>query len=130
LDAFSKGDLDGLRELLAADVQRIGDSGAKAPQWASGVVGADKVGWLLARMVPTFVRIGVVVEPHEVNGEPGAILHDRDPKVVNTLTLEVPGGRIQTIRSVLNPDKLNHQGPVADTRAVLRQAYQARRSTD
>jgi RNA polymerase sigma-70 factor, ECF subfamily len=68
--------------------------------------------------------------PHEVNGEPGAILHDRDRKVVNTLALEVPGGQIQTIRSVINPDKLNHLGPVADARAVLRQAYQARRSTD
>jgi Sigma-70 region 2 len=66
--------------------------------------------------------------PHEVNREPGAILHDRDPKVVNTLALEVPGGRIPTIRSVLNPDKLNHLGPVADARAVMRQAYQARRS--
>jgi RNA polymerase sigma-70 factor, ECF subfamily len=129
-DAFREGDVDGLRELLAADVQLVGDSGGKAPQWGSGIFGADNVGRLLATMVPAFVRIGVVVEPHQVNGEPGAIFRDRDGKIVNTLTLNVLGGRIQTIRAVINPDKLKHLGPVADAWAALREAYQARRFTD
>jgi RNA polymerase sigma-70 factor, ECF subfamily len=129
-DAFREGDVDGLRELLAADVQLVGDSGGKAPQWGSGIFGADNVGRLLATMVPAFVRIGVVVEPHQVNGEPGAIFRDRDGKIVNTLTLDVLGGRIQTIRAVINPDKLKHLGPVADAWAALREAYQARRYTD
>jgi len=74
---------------------------------------------LLVTLVPALVRIGVVVEPHELNGEPGAILRDRDGKVVNTLALDILGGRIQTIRAVLNPDKLRHLGPVADAREVL-----------
>jgi RNA polymerase sigma-70 factor (ECF subfamily) len=39
-------------------------------------------------------------------------------------------GRIQAIRSVLNPDKLAHVGPVADAWAVLREANEVRRSTD
>jgi RNA polymerase sigma-70 factor, ECF subfamily len=128
-DAFRDGDVDGLLELLAADVQLIGDSGGNAPQWRR-IFGAANVGRLLARMVPAFIRIGVVVEPHELNGEPGAILRDRDGKVVNTTTLDVVDGRVQTIRSVLNPDKLRHLGPVADAWAVLREANEARRSTD
>ena len=43
------------------------------------------------------------------------------------LTREVPGGRIQTIRSVVNPDKLAHMGPVADVWAIAREVKQARR---
>jgi RNA polymerase sigma-70 factor, ECF subfamily len=129
-DAFREGDVDGLRELLAADVQLIGDSGGKAPQWGRGIFGAENVGRLLATMVPAFVRIGVVVEPHQVNGQPGAIFRDRDGKVVNTLALDFLGGRIQTIRAVINPDKLGHVGPVADAWAVTREANQARQRSD
>ncbi len=39
-------------------------------------------------------------------------------------------GQIQTIRAVINPDKLAHLGPVADAWAVSREANQARRPTD
>jgi RNA polymerase sigma-70 factor (ECF subfamily) len=67
------------------------------------------------------------VEPHEVNGQPGAIVRDRDGNVVGTMTLDVLGGRIQTIRSVANPDKLGHLGPVADGWAVAREVMRARR---
>jgi RNA polymerase sigma-70 factor (ECF subfamily) len=73
------------------------------------------------------LRIGVVLEPHEVNGQPGAIFRDRDGKVLTTWALDVLDGRIQAIRSVLNPDKLAHVGPVADAWAVLREANEARR---
>ena len=53
-----------------------------------------------------------------MNGQPGAIFRDRDGKVLNTLALDILDGRIQTIRSVINPDKLGHVGPVADAWAV------------
>jgi RNA polymerase sigma-70 factor, ECF subfamily len=129
-DAFKEGDVDGLRELLAADVQIVGDGGGKAPQWARGIIGADNVARVLAAIVPPFVRIGAVVEPHEVNGQPGAIFRDRDGKVINTWTLDVLDGQIQTIRAVINPDKLGHVGPVADAWAVFREANQARRAAD
>ena len=129
-DALREGDVDGLRELLAADVQMVGDGGGKAPQLARSVIGADNVARVLAAIFPLLARIGATVEPHEVNGQPGAIFRDRDGKVVNTLTLDVLDGRIQTIRSVINPDKLGHVGPVADAWAVLREANQARRAAD
>jgi RNA polymerase sigma-70 factor (ECF subfamily) len=74
--------------------------------------------------------IGGVLEPHEVNGQPGAIFRDRDGKVLGTLMLDMLDGRIQTIRSVVNPDKLGHVGPVADAWAFAREVKQARRPRD
>jgi RNA polymerase sigma-70 factor, ECF subfamily len=129
-DVLREGDVEGLRELLAADVQLIGDGGGKAPQWARAIAGAENVARMLAAIVSAFARIGGVVEPHEMNGQPGAIFRDRDNKVLNTWTLDVLDGRIQTIRSVINPDKLGHVGPVADAWAVVREANEARRHTD
>jgi len=129
-DALREGDVEGLRELLAADVQLVGDGGGKAPQWARAIVGADNVARVLASNFPWLARIDVTLEPHEVNGQPGAILRDRDDKVLITLALDVLDGRIQTIRSVINPDKLGHVGPAADAWAVSREVNQARRPTD
>jgi RNA polymerase sigma-70 factor (ECF subfamily) len=128
-DAFSEGDVDGLRELLAADVQMVGDSGGKAPQWGKGILGAENVARLLAALVQPFAEIGGAMQPHEVNGQPGAIFYDRDGKVINTWTLDIVDGRIQAIRAVLNPEKLGHLGPVADAWAVLREANLTRRPT-
>ena len=124
-DAFREGDVDGLRRLLAADVQMAGDAGGKAPQWKD-INGAANVARMLAAMAP-FTRIGGAVEPRELNGQPGAIFRDRNGKVINTLTLEILDGRIQAIRAVINPDKLRHLGPVADAWAAVRETIQARR---
>nr|KEP23753.1 RNA polymerase sigma24 factor [Georgenia sp. SUBG003] len=129
-DALREGDVESLRELLAADVQMVGDSGGKAPQWGAGVLGAGNVARVLAATMPWFARIGGVVEALNLNGQPGAIFRDRDGNVVSTITLDVLDGQITAIRAVLNPDKLGHLGPVADGWAVYRAAQRARRSAD
>jgi RNA polymerase sigma-70 factor (ECF subfamily) len=128
--ALREGDVDGLQDLLAADVQLAGDSGGKAPALARSVIGAQKVARVLASVFPWLVRVDVTLEPREVNGQPGAIFRDRDSKVLLTLTLDVLDGQIQMIRSVSNPDKLGHVGPVADAWAISREVNQARRPAD
>ncbi|GAA1981857.1 RNA polymerase sigma-70 factor [Catenulispora subtropica] len=124
-DAFRVGDVDGLRELLAADVVLVGDAGGKAPLLSSHVAGAHRVGEVIARLIGYFGHLGVAFEVHDLNGQPGAIFHDADGKVLSTLTLEVADGRITTIRGLVNPDKLGHLGPVADAYALRRAALDA-----
>ena len=129
-DALREGDVGGPRDLLAADVQGAADGGGKTPALARSIIGVEKVARVLASIFPWLVRIDVTLEPREVNGQPGAIFRDRDNKVLFTLALDVLDGQIQTIRSVSNPDKLGHVGPVADAWAVAREVNQARRPTD
>jgi RNA polymerase sigma-70 factor (TIGR02957 family) len=126
-DALRDGDVGGLQRLLAADVQVVGDAGGKAPQLARAVIGAERVARLLAAVFPQMARSGVTFEPHEVNGQPGAIFRDWQGKVLSVLALEVLDGQIQTVRSVINPDKLGHLGPLADAWAVDREVKQVRR---
>ncbi len=120
-DALREGNVDGLRELLAADVQMVGDGGGKAPQLARAIIGADRVARLLASIFPRMFRIDVTFEAHQVNGQPGAVLRDRDGKILNTVALDIADGQVQMIRLVINPDKLAHLGPVADAWAVDRE---------
>lgn len=126
-DAFREGDVDTLRELLAADVLLVGDSDGRAPQWGHGIFGTGKVARVLVALIGPFEQIGGSVEVHELNGQPGAIFRDRDGRVINTWTLDIQDGQVQAIRTMLNPDKLGHIGPVADAWAVVREAFGTRR---
>jgi RNA polymerase sigma-70 factor (ECF subfamily) len=119
--ALTAGDVDELRDLLAADVEVYGDGGGKAPQWMRVVVGVENAARMFGGLGRRFAGSGLQVEPHEVNGQPGAIVRDPEGRVINVLTVDVLDGRIQVIRSVINPDKLRHLGPVADAWALLRE---------
>jgi RNA polymerase sigma-70 factor (ECF subfamily) len=125
--ALRDGEVEGLRDLLAADVQIIGDGGGKAPAFTKGVTGFDRVIRVLEGLFPTIDAVDLGVQQHEVNGQPGAILRDGAGRVLGTLTLEIMDGRIQTIRGVVNPDKLRHIGPVGDAWEINREVHRARR---
>jgi RNA polymerase sigma-70 factor, ECF subfamily len=120
--AVADGDVDGLVELLAADAVTYGDGGGKAPQWAEPIVGADRVARLLAGLGRRVGELGGRLQPRQVNGQPGAIVLDPQGRLINVFALDIADGAVQTVRSVINPDKLRHLGPVADVRALLRQA--------
>jgi RNA polymerase sigma-70 factor, ECF subfamily len=129
-DALREGDVDGLRALLTADVQMMGDAGGKAPQWAKGVVGAENVARVLVAMIEPFDRVGVAMEPLDVNGQPGALFRDRGGNVLGTWALDILDGQVQMIRAMLNPDKLSHVGPVGDSWAVYHEMTRVRRVAD
>jgi RNA polymerase sigma-70 factor (ECF subfamily) len=119
--AAQEGDLAGLEALLADDVVLRGDGGGKVPALARSLHGANRVARTLVNWARQGARMrGVSLRPVEVNGQPGALFVDGDGGVVGVMALEIAGGRVRGISSVVNPDKLAHVGPVADLRALFR----------
>ena len=118
--AVTDGDVGRLVDMLAADVVVYGDGGGKAPQWMVPIAGVDKVSRLFAAVGRQMGELGIRLQLREINGQPGALVLDADEQITNVFVLDVADGVVQTIRSVINPDKLHHLGPVADVRALMR----------
>lgn len=104
LDALDGGDLDALRDLLAADVVAYSDGGGKVRAALHPLEGADRVvrfyGGLRKRLPLSDVR------RVEVNGRPAALLRFGEQLLV--LSVEGCDGRVSEVHSVLNPDKLRY----------------------
>ena len=120
------GDTRSLVDLLAGDVVVHGDGGGNAPQLAEPVHGADRAARLLVGWFRLAAELGAEVQRVSVNGEPGAVLRSPAGDVGSVMALEVAGGRVTAVRSIVNPEKLRHLGPVADVRAVLRERRRER----
>jgi Sigma-70, region 4 len=123
LAAAEQGDLAGLEALLAADVQLTSDGGGKVPALARSLHGRDRVARTLIKGVRLIARFpGGSLRPVEVNGSPGAVFLDAQERLVAVWALDIAGGQITSINSIVNPDKLAHLGPVGDLRSLLRSA--------
>ena len=110
LEAFEEGDVDGLVELLADDVVFVGDGGGKGRGITRPVYGRHAVTRLLANFVRAFRSAAGKLRLGEVNGQPGALLFDAEDRLVNVFSFEIADGAILGVRSVINPDKLDHLG--------------------
>ena len=120
--AANRGDVDSLIEVLAEDVIVHGDGGGKVPQWYQPIEGPDNVARLFARMGAQMEALGATFELHRINGQPGVIFRGPGGGVFSVMSVEVVGGRVATIRSVVNPDKLGHLGPVESLRDLMEAA--------
>ena len=119
--AATEGDLAGLEALLADDVVLTGDGGGKVPALGHPVAGRTRVAQTLMSWMRLGSRVpGASMREVEVNGMPGALLLDPGGRLVGVWELEIGGGEIRGVNSVVNPDKLAHLGPLADMRALLR----------
>ena len=117
--AAEQGDLQGLEQLPAHDVQLTGDGG-KVPALARSLHGRNGV----ARTVINWFRLGarlpgVSVRPVEVNGGPGALYLDAEQRLIAVMALDIAGGQISCISSLVNPDNLTHLGRAADVSSLL-----------
>jgi RNA polymerase sigma-70 factor (TIGR02957 family) len=112
--AAEGGDLAALLELLAPDVVVVGDGGGKAWAAAEPSYGAQRVARFMLGLARRGPKLGIRLELAWVNGQPGAVTYDTEGRVVNVFALDIADGLVQAIRSVVNPDKLHHLGPVSD----------------
>jgi RNA polymerase sigma-70 factor (TIGR02957 family) len=122
--AARNGEVEELESLLAEDVELHGDGGGQVPAIARPLQGRSRVAKALsvwARLARGLWEIRFV----EVNGQPGALAVDSEGRVLGVLALEIVDGRIQSVSSVVNPDKLRHLGPLGDVRALLRRRQDA-----
>jgi RNA polymerase sigma-70 factor (TIGR02957 family) len=119
--AAEQGDTDALVELLAADVVLYGDGGGRAPAIPRPIFGREHVGKVLAAWAQQGLRANVRFERVEVNGQPGARVFDSEGGIVSVVALDVAGGLVQTVRSIVNPEKLAHLGRLGDSRRLLRE---------
>jgi RNA polymerase sigma-70 factor (ECF subfamily) len=117
--AVDQGDTEGLVGLLAADAVLHADGGGKAPALAAPLHGAERVARALVGLARRGRAVGIGFAPAEINGQPGLLTHDPDGRLLGVLALDIADGRVQTVRTVINPDKLRHLGPVGDLAALL-----------
>jgi RNA polymerase sigma factor (sigma-70 family) len=113
-EAADGGDMDSLLGMVAPDVIWHGDGGGKAQAAGKPVAGRERVLRLLVGIFRRGRFLGTSLRLAWVNGQPGAVVYDAEGRVVTVLGLDVADGVVQTIRAVVNPDKLRHMGPVSD----------------
>jgi RNA polymerase sigma-70 factor (ECF subfamily) len=120
LSAAREGDLEGLEEMLTGDVVLHGDGGGKVPALAQSLRGRRRVAHTLVVWVRQLQRIAHgELQQVQVNGQPGARLLDGEGRLIAVWALDIADGRIQSVRSIVNPDKLRHLGPLTDLYARL-----------
>jgi RNA polymerase sigma-70 factor, ECF subfamily len=118
--AAGDGDLDALVELLAEDAVMVGDGGGRAPAAPEPIHGRERVAKAFIAFARQALRHGARVRAATVNAQPGFLGLDPEGRIISVLAFDVIDGRIQTIRGVTNPDKLDHLGPVGDLYALLK----------
>ena len=119
LAAAEEGDLAGARVLLAEDVELHGDGGGNAPALARPLHGPRRVARTLLAWARAARRFGgATCARWRSTASPARSLdgEGRLPRVA----LDIADDRVQALRSVVNPDKLGHLGPLIDYAALIK----------
>jgi len=112
--ACQSGDLEGLVRVLAADAVFHGDGGGKAAAVVNTVRGRERVVRLVNGLFTKGKLAGVRVHRVMVNGQEGAMIFDAHDRLINVMAVDIAEGVVQSVRSVVNPEKLGHLGPLSD----------------
>jgi RNA polymerase sigma-70 factor (ECF subfamily) len=114
------GDASDIAAVLSEDVVMHGDGGGKAPALARALQGAERVSRTFANWAKQGARVGATMDPAIVNGQPGAVFRSAGGQVISVLMLKVTDGKVSEIFSIVNPDKLQHVGELADLNELMR----------
>jgi RNA polymerase sigma-70 factor (ECF subfamily) len=106
--ALWEGETQPLVEMLAQDAAFYGDGGGKAPAIAKPVFGGEAIAHMLAGFSRVAHRRGFAIRQAELNGQPGLLGLDESGALIAAMSFDISGGVVQTIRSVVNPEKLAH----------------------
>jgi RNA polymerase sigma-70 factor, ECF subfamily len=115
------GEASDIAELLSEDVVLHGDGGGKAPALARPLEGADRVSRAFANWGKQGMRVAATIDLATVNGQPGAVFRTSSGELLSVMMVKVTDGKVSEVFSIVNPDKLQHLGEVADIGALLRQ---------
>ena len=108
------GDMSSLIQKLAPDVLFYGDSGGRGEiTYVEPVVGRDRVAEVIRIQLARIVQLGAELRAAWVNGQPGLLASDADGGLIAVVSLDILDGQVQAIRTVANPEKLSHLGPVS-----------------
>jgi RNA polymerase sigma factor (sigma-70 family) len=91
--AAEEGDLEALEELLAHEVVLRGDGGGKAPALARAIYGRARVARTLTAGLRALARFGLILRREQVNGQPGALVVDREGRLIGVMSRDVAGAR-------------------------------------
>ncbi len=104
---INNGDLGQLKQLLADDVVFYGDGGGKRNSAVNPIYGLDKVTRFFGALAEKGWSKAEVLRAASTGGLPGQLTVEADG-MLQTMAVEIDGGKIRAIYVVRNPDKLGH----------------------
>jgi RNA polymerase sigma-70 factor (ECF subfamily) len=120
--AVENGEVAALEALLAKDATLHGDGGGNVPALARAITGRQRVARTLLAWRRVLASANGRLRFSEVNGQPGALLLDGDEGLLGVWSVDVADGHVQTMRSIINPDKLGHLGRLSPLTQLKRPA--------
>ena len=109
--AAEGGDVKALEEMLAHDVVLHGDAGGRGAALRHPRHGRSAVASVLAFWATQDGRYGRThLQRARINGQPGARVLDGQGGLIAVIALDIADGVVQGVKSVANPDKLQHVG--------------------
>jgi RNA polymerase sigma-70 factor (ECF subfamily) len=109
MEAASSGDVDAVRDLLAADAIMYTDGGGVVTAARKPIYGAAKIArFFIGVQRKDHYPEDIVFTPVRVNGDPGVRMESPTQGMIGVLALELSATEIVNVYIVSNPEKLAH----------------------